>query len=229
MKNQNETMENSVAEVTRTFKPESSVDCLVYDSLAGGTECERVFLCVDWRDGDVDVVTRGNHEMNSCSGDVWHHLVGEYRVYNTPNAYRLADWIDENLEMLGRVRACFEETWDGSNWVGQFDFDDDAEASDFYDRLTDGIVDVEAVEADITTAAEYFSGSFEIRDGVLHASIGDTPTYTLEYLGSDPESVLERLMDDSLDGGYDGDYWIVVGTGDYAMELVEELRDANDD
>jgi hypothetical protein len=36
-------------------------------------------------------------------------------------------------------------------------------------------------------------------------------------------------MDDSLDGGYDGDYWIVVGTGDYAMVLVEELRDANDD
>ncbi|WP_207261059.1 hypothetical protein [Desulfovibrio sp. Huiquan2017] len=229
-KTNNEAAKHAIAEMVSRFEPESAIDCIVRDNLAGGTESEDIFLQVDWRDGEIDVVTRGHHERGSCSRDVWNNLVGEYGVCNMADAYSLAYWIDKNMEMLGRVRACFEESWNGNNWVGGFDFDGDLEAGDFFDELTDGIFDVDVAEADIITADEYFADSFKVMDGALHTTFGDTRDYTLDDLGDDPVSALTSLMGDVLDDrGCGSDGYIVVDTRDYARELVDELVDANND
>ncbi|QGY41456.1 hypothetical protein GM415_15475 [Pseudodesulfovibrio cashew] len=229
-KTNNEVAKHVVAEMVNRFEPESAIDCIVRDNLAGGTESEDIFLQVDWRDGEIYVVTRGHHERGSCSSDVWNNLVGEYVVCNMADAYSLAYWIDKNMKMLGRVRACFEESWNGNNWVGGFDFDVDPEAGDFFEELTDGIFDVDVAEADIITADEYFADSFRVGHRRLHTTLGDTPAYTLDDLGDDPVSALTSLMGDVLDDrGCDSAGCIVVDTRDYASELVDELIDANDD
>lgn len=218
MENNNENINN----MSRDFEPESATDFFVHDRLENRAEPESVRLQIDWRDGSIDVVTIAQHQMNSWSSEEWHGLVGVYQVNYDADAFALAEWVDENMGMLSRIHACFDEHWDGSNFVGEFDFDNDEEAGDFLEHELQlyGIM-VESHGVAMVDAGDYFCESFWIQDGMLHTDLRDTP-YSLSELGDEGEYILEALMDNDKSD----ESQMAVRTLDYAKELMYDLRNA---
>lgn len=107
----------------------------LYAHYAGQIEPQTAYVALD---EDGDVYTDYSGEIgNAVPAGVWHGKDLRFPVPAETNAYALNFWLrePEQMELLERIHAGNLIRWDGNNYVGRLDYDGEAAADEFRQRL----------------------------------------------------------------------------------------------
>ena len=156
--------------------------------------CE-IVLCVDWEKQTTTVETREN--TNSTPMREWNHLDECFHLPEMVDASQFVKYYDEKIKPLLKIRGNkFESYWNGSNFVGKFESDEDDDR--FFDEAEIDIKDAcdKAPEHDMCvyfSIGESFANYSDIISLLKYADI-DFMTANLE-----DENIVDSIMNELTD------------------------------
>ena len=100
----------------------------------------RIILWVDWESKEATVETKYN--TGGTSIRAWNGLASEFSLPVTVDATEFPEYYKEKVQpVLQRLGAVFESFWDGSNWKGRFNFEDDVLEGQYHIGLDEILMD----------------------------------------------------------------------------------------
>ncbi len=159
----------------------------------------QIVLCVNWEDKTATVETRpdnGSYPMREHNG-----LDSSYTIPNTTDFSQFPSYFLENirpfLEAMGRA---FETHWNGSDWIGRFDFKEAPEDLGTEEQICNNDLDDLLRDAPQTETLAYFDvgDSFQ----AYHDIIGILENEGIDFMTADlddPETV-QKIREALEDG-----------------------------